>query len=282
MIVQTRVRPGHDRRLPRLRPASPRGQSTRRPLFPRRRIALLAALALVVLAGCSGTGSPDVSVTVGNGQAASDGGTLALSLQVLVALTVLAIAPSILLMATSFTRIVVVLSLLRSAIGIPQLPPNQVLIGLSLFLTLFVMGPVIAKVNADAVQPYMANQITQQQALDRGLAPIREFMLRETRQDDLAALVALDGKPRPKTADDIPTEVLLPAFVVSELKTAFTMGFMLYIPFLIIDLVVASALMSMGMVMVPPTQIALPFKLLLFVMVDGWVLVVQSLVKSFG
>ncbi len=246
------------------------------------RILLLTALALLALSACSGTSSPDVSVQIGSGQASDGGGTFALSLQILIAITVLAVAPALLLMATSFTRIIVVLSLLRSAIGIPQLPPNQILIGLSLFLTLFIMAPVWTQVNSDAVQPYMANQITAQQAFDRGLQPVRTFMLSQTRQSDLETFIALDKQPRPKTTADIPTEVLLPAYVVSELKTAFTMGFLLFIPFLIIDLVVASALMSMGMVMVPPTQISLPFKLLLFVLVDGWVLVVQSLVHSFG
>jgi len=185
-------------------------------------------------------------------------------------------------MATSFTRIVVVLSLVRSAIGIPQLPPNQVLLGLSLFLTLFVMAPVWTKVNENAIQPYMAGTITSDQAIEAGSAPVRTFMLSQTRETDLQLFLDLSKKPRPASVDEIPTEVLLPAFVTSELKTAFTMGFLLFVPFLVIDLVVASALMAMGMVMVSPTQIALPFKLLLFVLVDGWVLIVSSLVRSFG
>jgi flagellar biosynthetic protein FliP len=185
-------------------------------------------------------------------------------------------------MATSFTRIVVVLSLLRSAIGIPQLPPNQILLGLSLFLTLFVMGPVFTKVNEQAVQPYMNGSITSDEAISQGIAPLRTFMLSQTSESDIQLFLDLSKKPRPETVDQIPIEVILPAFVTSELKTAFTMGFLLFIPFLVIDLVVASALMAMGMVMVSPTQIALPFKLLLFVLVDGWVLIVTSLVKSFG
>ena len=246
------------------------------------RILALLAIVAIIVGGCSSTGSSDISVQVGNGQAASGNGQFAMSLQLLIALTVLSLAPAILMLATSFTRIVVVLSLLRSAVGIPNLPPNQVIMGLSLFLTLFVMGPVFSKVNSDALQPYMANTITQDVAFQRGIVPFRDFMLRQTRQEDLQVFIDMSTGPRPKTTDDIPTEVLLPAFVVSELKTAFTMGFLLYIPFLIIDLVVASALMSMGMVMVSPTQIALPFKLLLFVLVDGWVLVVQSLVRSFA
>jgi flagellar biosynthetic protein FliP len=250
-----------------------------------RRLALLGLVgaAALALAGCtSSSGASDISVKIGDGQASNGNGQFALSLELLVAITVLSLVPAILMLATSFTRIVVVLSLLRSAIGIPNLPPNQVLTGLALFLTLFVMAPVLARANEDAVQPYLNGTITQDEALTRGIAPFREFMLRQTRDEDLQVFIDLSKEPRPKTADDVSLEVLLPAFVVSELKTAFTMGFLLYIPFLIIDLIVASALMSMGMVMVSPTQIALPFKLLLFVLVDGWVLVVQSLVHSFG
>ncbi len=252
-----------------------RGASRRWP-----RSLLLLGLAAIV-AGCSGQGGPEVSVSLGSGEAASGGGQFALSLQLLIGLTVLSVAPAILLLATSFTRIIIVLSLLRSAIGIPQLPPNQVLLGLALFLTLFVMAPVWGKVNADAVQPYMDGRISQDVALERGLAPLRDFMLAQTQERELGLFLDLAGGPRPERAADIPTEVLLPAFVVSELKTAFTMGFLLYIPFLVIDLVVAAALMAMGMIMVSPVQIALPFKLLLFVLVDGWVLLVQSLVRSF-
>ncbi len=262
-------------RLPRLR---------RVPRPARRTLVRVAILALLVLPlfGCGTTGAPDVSVQVGNGQASSGGGQFALSLQLLVALTVLAIAPSILLLATSFTRIVVVLSLLRSAIGIPNLPPNQVVIGLSLFLTLFVMAPVWTRLNDQALQPYLHNEITQDQAIELGYEPVRQFMLTQTREKDLEVFVSLSQRPRPASPQDVTPDVLLPAFVVSELKTAFTMGFLLFVPFVVIDLIVASALMSMGMVMVSPTQIALPFKLLLFVLVDGWVLIVQSLVHSFA
>jgi flagellar biosynthetic protein FliP len=244
-------------------------------------VALVVALPLV-LGACSGSGAPTVGVTVGDGSSGSGGGQFALSLQLLIALTILSIVPSILLMATSFTRIVVVLSLVRSAIGIPQLPPNPVLLGLSLFLTLFVMAPVLTQVNETAIQPYMAGTLDSEAALEAGAEPMRKFMLSQTREADLTLFLELSKRPRPETADDIPTEVLLPAFVTSELKTAFTMGFLLFVPFLVIDLVVASALMAMGMVMVSPTQIALPFKLLLFVLVDGWVLIVSSLVRSFG
>jgi flagellar biosynthetic protein FliP len=251
----------------------------------RRRLGLLLLMgtAALFVAGCSSTtGQSDISVQVGNGQASSGNGQFALSLELLVAITVLSLVPAILMLATSFTRIAVVLSLLRSAIGIPNLPPNQVILGLSLFLTLFVMSPTFSKFNNDALQPYLNNTIDQNSAIQKGIDPFRQFMLKETRTEDLQVFIDLSKEPRPATSNDVTLEVLLPAFVVSELKTAFTMGFLLYIPFLIIDLVVASALMSMGMVMVSPTQIALPFKLLLFVMVDGWVLVVQSLVRSFG
>ena len=251
----------------------------------RRRLGLLLLFAgiVFVVAGCtSTTGQQDISVKVGDGQASSGNGQMALSVEMLIALTVLSLVPAILMLATSFTRIVVVLSLLRNAIGIPNLPPNQVILGLSLFLTLFVMAPTFQEANNSALQPFLAGTMDQNTAIEKGIDPFRTFMLKETRQADLQVFIDLSKEPRPATANDVSLEVLLPAFVVSELKTAFTMGFLLYIPFLIIDLVVASALMSMGMVMVSPTQIALPFKLLLFVMVDGWVLVVQSLVRSFG
>lgn len=252
-----------------------------RPARVARQLLMLGIVGAVVT-GCAGQTAPDVSVQLGDGSAATGGGQFALSLQLLIGLTILSVAPAILLLATSFTRIIIVLSLLRSAVGIPQLPPNQVLLGLALFLTLFVMAPTWSQVNSEAVQPYLAGTITQDEAVEKGLGPIRGFMLDQTRERELGVFLELAESPRPATAADVPTEVLLPAFVVSELKTAFTMGFLLFIPFLVIDLVVAAALMAMGMVMVSPVQIALPFKLLLFVLVDGWVLVVQSLVRSFS
>jgi flagellar biosynthetic protein FliP len=259
-----------------------RGSIRRRPAKPGRLVVVALVGLGLLLAGCSTTGVPSVGVTVGDGQTATGGGQFALSLQLLIALTVLSVVPAILLMATSFTRIIVVLSLLRSAIGIPQLPPNQVLLGLALFLTMFIMGPVWSRINTDALQPYLAGTIPAETAIAQGTKPLREFMLRQTSEADLAVFLEMSQGPRPKTVADVPTEALLPAFVMSELRTAFTMGFLLFVPFLVIDLVVASALMSMGMVMVSPTQIALPFKILLFVLVDGWVLIVQSLVKSFA
>ncbi|MBI2939669.1 MAG: flagellar type III secretion system pore protein FliP, partial [Chloroflexi bacterium] len=206
---------------------------------------------------------------------------VATGLQIIAMLTILTLAPSILIMMTSFTRTIIVLSLIRNAIGIPQLPPNQVLIGLSLFLTFFVMAPTWNAVNQNALQPYLGGEIAEGVAFQRGMAPVRTFMLKQTRERDLALFVFLAKMERPRTPDDIPDHVLIPAFILSELKTAFQMGFIIFVPFLIIDLVVSSTLMSMGMLMLPPVTISLPFKILLFVLVDGWHLVIRSLVLSF-
>jgi len=197
-------------------------------------------------------------------------------------LTVLAVAPAILLMTTSFTRILIVLSFVRQALGTPTMPPNQVILGLSLFLTLFTMAPVWEKVSETALNPYIAKSLTQEQALDAALVPIRKFMLGETRETDLGLFYNISKLPKPSTADEIPMKVLMPAFMISELKTAFTFGFLIYVPFLIIDMVVSSILMAMGMLMLPPTVVSLPFKLVLFVLVDGWSLIVGSLVRSFS
>ncbi|MGB9825794.1 MAG: flagellar type III secretion system pore protein FliP [Desulfofundulus sp.] len=206
---------------------------------------------------------------------------VAVSLQILFLLTVLSLAPAILILTTSFTRIVVVLSFLRSGLATQQVPPNQVIIGLALFLTFFVMAPYWQEVNQAALQPYLAGQLPAATAFERGVQPIRNFMFKETREKDLALFVQLANLPQPRGPEDIPTHVLIPAFVISELKTAFEIGFLIYIPFLIIDMVVASTLMSMGMLMLPPVMISLPFKLLLFVLVDGWHLVIQALIQSF-
>jgi flagellar biosynthetic protein FliP len=203
------------------------------------------------------------------------------SLQLLLLLTVLTLVPAILALMTSFTRIVVVLSFIRNALATQQTPPNQVLIGLALFLTFFVMAPVYRQINETAIQPYLAGEMEQDDALAVGAAPLREFMFAQTREKDLALFVNIAGADRPRTKDDVAMHVLVPAFVISELKTAFQMGFMIFVPFLIIDMVVASTLMSMGMFMLPPVMVSLPFKLLLFVMVDGWHMVVKSLVESF-
>ncbi|WP_396144308.1 flagellar type III secretion system pore protein FliP [Anaerospora sp.] len=222
---------------------------------------------------------PNLNIGV---EAANNPQDVALSLQILFTLTVLSLAPSILIMMTSFTRIIVVLSFLRSALGTQQMPPNQVLVGLALFLTFYTMSPYWEVVNTNALQPYMANTITQEAAMTEAMKPMREFMLKQTRENDLALFVNLSEMARPNSPDDIPTTTIIPAFMISELKTAFQIGFLIYIPFIVIDMVVASTLMSMGMMMVPPVMISLPFKILLFILVDGWHLIIRSLVTSFS
>lgn len=208
--------------------------------------------------------------------------SLSASLQMLLVLTVLALAPSIIIMMTSFTRIIVVLHFVRSALGTQTSPPNQVLVGLALFLTLFIMSPVITQINTDCVQPYEQGQLTQEEALNAGLKPIREFMFKQTNRSDIQLFLEIEGKESEiQTEDDVPTMVLMPAFMISELKTAFIIGFLIYLPFIVIDMVVASTLMSMGMMMLPPTTISMPFKILLFVLADGWNLVIGQLVQTF-
>lgn len=212
----------------------------------------------------------------------SESEQMATTVQILLILTVLSLAPSILIMMTSFIRIVIVLSFLRNAIGTQQSPPNQVIVGLSLFLTFFIMTPVINEVKTTAYDPYMAAEITQQEAFDAAKKPIREFMLRQTYSKDLNLFLEISGKDAPETYDELGFDVVIPSFMISELKRAFQIGFFIYIPFIVIDMIVASTLMSMGMMMMPPTMIALPFKLLLFVLVDGWGLVIKTLITSFG
>ena len=204
-----------------------------------------------------------------------------LSLQTLILMTALTFIPAALLMMTSFTRIIIVLSLLRQAMGTQSAPPNQVMVGLALFLTLFVMGPVLDRIYGEAYLPLQESKITMQQALEKGAAPLKSFMLKQTRQADLALFVKLSRTPALQGPEDVPLRVLIPAFVTSELKTAFQIGFAIFIPFLIIDMVVASVLMSMGMMMMSPAVISLPFKLMLFVLVDGWQLLIGSLAQSF-
>jgi flagellar biosynthetic protein FliP len=245
-------------------------------------LALLVGAVTLFITGCNGTnpvGAPTVDIQVGGTNSPQ---AVSSALQVLVLLTVLSLAPALLMLVTAFTRIVIVLSFVRHALAMQQIPPNQVVIGLALFLTFFVMAPTWQKVNDQALQPYLKGDIDQQTAYTRGIAPVREFLFRQTRETDLALFIRLSQLPRPATRDDVPTYVLIPAYVTSELKTAFQMGVLIFVPFLIIDMVVASALMSMGMMMLPPSLISLPFKLLLFVMVDGWELVMKSLVASFG
>ena len=201
--------------------------------------------------------------------------------QIIIWLTILTLAPSIFIMTTSFIRIIIVLSIARQAIGVASLPPSQVLTGLALILTFFIMTPTINKINNTAIQPYMKNQITQQVALDKAVIPAREFMFKQTDEKNLALFVKIAKIERPKTKEDVPTYILIPSFILSELNTAFKIGFVIFLPFLVIDIVVSSILVSMGMLFLPPTMIALPFKLILFVMVDGWYLIVKSLVEGF-
>lgn len=241
-------------------------------------ILALLSLALTACAGDNQISAPGVTLSV---DPAGGPKQVTSGVQLLVLITVLSIAPSILVLATSFTRIVIVLSLLRNAIGTPQIPPNQVVIGLALLLTFFIMSPVYAQVSQDALQPYLDGQIEQDTAFERALKPLRNFMFDQTRQKDLELFLSMNQQERPQSLDEISTIVLLPAFVTSELRSAFIMGFAIYVPFLIIDLVVSSILLSMGMMMLPPSLISLPFKVLLFVMVDGWYLIIRSLAQSF-
>jgi flagellar biosynthetic protein FliP len=249
-----------------------------------RRVAILAAVITIAIGGVAlaqqpGIVIPRVGVEIGRAETPQQVST---TLQLLFLLTVLSLAPAILVMVTSFTRIIVVLGLLRQALGTQQMPPNQVLIGLALFLTFFVMAPTYNQVNQQALQPYLQKKVGHEEAFDIALVPVRDFMFRQTREKDLGLFVHLSKIPSPRNPDDVPTHVLIPAFMISELKTAFQIGFVIFIPFLIIDMVIASALMSMGMLMLPPIFISLPFKIILFVLADGWYLVVGSVVRSFG
>jgi flagellar biosynthetic protein FliP len=208
-------------------------------------------------------------------------GNVSVLIQIILLLTVLTLAPAILILMTSFTRLAVVFSFLRQAVGTQQTPSNQIIAGLALFLTFFIMMPIWQKINNTALQPYLHDEISQETAFKAAIKPIRKFMFRQTRKKDLALFIKMSKMDKPKNEDDIPTSILIPAFVISELKTAFIIGFVLFVPFLIIDMVVASVLLSMGMMMLPPIMVSLPFKLMLFVLVDGWNLIVGSLVKSF-
>lgn len=222
----------------------------------------------------SGQGTVHVDLNGVNGKPSN-------SIVIILGLTVLAVAPALLILCTSFTKIIVVLSLARNALGTQSVPPNQVLAGLALFISLFIMGPTLSAINSQGVQPYLNGEKTQSQAYDDGVKPLKEFMLKQTRKQDLAMFVNVSKQERPATKDDVSMTTLVPAFVLSELRAAFIIGFVVFIPFLLIDLIVSSSLMSMGMMMLPPTMISLPFKLLLFVMVDGWGLIVHSLVSSY-
>jgi flagellar biosynthesis protein FliP len=243
-------------------------------------ISTVLGLGLFLMASSAAAQTPALpTITLGVGQADSPEKVSTL-LQVLFLLTVLSLAPAIVIMMTSFTRFAIVLSLVRQALGTQQMPPNQIIVGLALLLTFFVMTPVFNQINEEALKPYLAEEISQKEALEKALKPIRAFMLRQTKPKDLNLFIEVAKIAKPKNSDEIPTIVLLSSFVVSELKTAFTIGFIIYIPFLVIDMVVASVLLSMGMMMLPPFMVSLPFKLMLFVLIDGWNILIGAMIKS--
>jgi len=257
----------------------------------KRHMVLLAVLVLLCVlpsaleaqedASRSGINLPGFSFTAASDTGGGGKGRLDVAVEIVIALTILSLAPAILIMLTSFTRIIVVFSFLRQALGTQQMPPSQLMIGLALFLTIVVMFPVFQEINDTALQPYLHNQIDQKAALEKGFAPLRKFMLIHAREKDIGLFLDMRGMKGNVTPDELPASVVIPAFVISELRTAFQIGFLIYLPFLVIDLVVSSVLMSMGMLMLPPVMISLPFKILLFVLVDGWHLLVQSLVAGF-
>lgn len=244
---------------------------------------LLVLLTLLVPASTAGAEQlpllPSLKIGV---EQAGEPQQVSVLLQILFLLTVLSLAPAILVMMTSFTRLAIVFSLVRHAMGTQQMPPTQILVGLALLLTFFLMSPVYDRVNTEALQPYLAEKISQREAIKKALVPIRGFMLKQTRKKDISLFLNISKSEKPKNLDEIPTTVLISAFAISEIKTAFEIGFLIYIPFLVIDMVVASVLLSMGMMMLPPFMVSLPFKLMLFVLVDGWHLLVGSMVKSFA
>jgi len=245
------------------------------------RLATGAAVVAIIL-GALPAAAQEISINLGQGAGAGGGGLTERVIQLIAFITVLSLAPSILVMMTSFTRIVVVLSLLRTALGTATAPPNAVIIALALFLTAFVMGPALQRSYEDGIRPLANNEISVQQAFDRSSGPLRAFMQKNVREKDLQLFTDLSAEPRPATPADMSLRILVPAFMISELKRAFEIGFLLFLPFLIIDLVVASVLMSMGMMMLPPVVVSLPFKLIFFVLVDGWSLVAGSLIQSYG
>ncbi|MBW2182844.1 MAG: flagellar type III secretion system pore protein FliP [Deltaproteobacteria bacterium] len=247
-------------------------------------VIILIASALVILSGVfspaysQSVPIPSIRIAIGESE---EPGDLAVTLKILFLITILSIAPTILIMLTSFTRMVVVFSFLRHAMGTQQMPPNQVIVSLSLFLTFFIMTPVWQEINDNALKPFLAKEISYETALDRAAEPLKTFMLRQTRKKDLALLMKVSKIKKPTGVSDVPLTTLIPSFVISELRMAFQIGFLIYVPFLILDMVVACVLLSMGMMMLPPIMISLPFKLLLFVLVDGWYLIVGSLIRSF-
>ena len=253
-------------------------------------LAVLCTGAVLALAGVAHAAPTDPTAPAAPTAPSVDDGTVSINvgggggsaITLILAITVLSIAPSVLLLATSFTKIIVVLALTRNALGLPSSPPNQVLTGIALFLTLFVMGPVFGEINDVAVQPYMDGALSVSQAYDAGVVPLRSFLLENTREDEFKLMIGLSGEEAPDDVSDVSMTTLIPAFVISELKSAFIIGLVVFIPFLVLDMLVSAALMAMGMMMVPPTVVSLPFKLLLFVVVDGWALVTTALVGSYG
>ena len=240
-------------------------------------LTLTILLALTNVAGAEPT-LPSVNVEFGTADSPEK---VSSTLQVIALLTIVSITPAVLIMTTSFVRIVVVIGFLRNALATQNVPPNQVILGLAMFMTFYIMSPYWSQANEQGIQPYLAGQISQEEALQKTVEPIREFMFRQTRESDLALFVNLADAERPETQEDVSTFVLIPAFMISELKTGFEIGFMIYVPFIVIDMIVATTLMSMGMMMLPPVMISLPFKILLFVMIDGWHLLIQSIIVSF-
>jgi len=249
-----------------------------------KKLAFIIIIASVMIPGISFAepilpGFPGVNLEL---QATDNPEDVSVTIQLLILLTVLSIAPAILVLMTSFTRVAIILSFTRNALATNQMPPNQVIIGLALFITFFIMTPVFTEVNDMALQPYLAGEIGQTEAFDEAVKPFKVFMSKHTRQQDLALFLSYADIPEPNSIEEIPLQALVPAFAISELKTAFQIGFMIFIPFLVLDMIVASVLMSMGMMMLPPVMISLPFKILLFVLVDGWHLIVRSLLISFN
>lgn len=243
------------------------------------RLAVYVILTVIIMAvAAEAQAIPKVSVELGESTSPKD---LSATLQIVLMLTVLTLAPSIILMMTSFVRIVIVLGFLRQAIGTQQLPPNQLLIGLALILTFFIVSPMANKAYDEGLKPYLDEQISKDEAFEKGIAPFKQFMLEQTREKDLGLFIDMAGMEPPERPEDVPLHILLPGFVISELRIAFQISFLIFVPFLIIDMIVSSVLMSMGMMMLPPIIVALPFKILLFILVDGWYLLVKSLVGSF-
>ncbi|MDQ0199547.1 flagellar type III secretion system pore protein FliP [Neobacillus ginsengisoli] len=246
-----------------------------------RKLALLVPLLSLGIFTIAHAASPTDTILPGIDLGSSNPGNVSNTLRIILMITVLSIAPSILVLMTCFTRIIVVLGFVRNALGTQQMPPNQILIGIALFMTFFIMGPTFSQINQNALQPLMSGKITQDEAFQSASVPLKEFMSKHTREKDLELFLDYSGQKRPELVKDIPLTALVPAYAISELKTAFQMGFIIFIPFLVIDMIVSSVLMSMGMMMLPPVMISLPFKILLFILVDGWHLIVKSLLMSF-